>query len=232
MTDLPVPVLERFDRFWLVRDDKIPGGTKQIILQSCLPDFGAKHFVYVASAFGKGGPALAFACAALGFKATLFLARGKTNPVWLDAVEKSGASIVWVDPTRVVKMEPWAEDYAYAHDAVYLPLGFAYNDFSHRLEEYAKKLPLDPAEIWCPIVSGTLASALEFAFPKAKLNGVTVVKHHDYKGKATLYDAPEKFVKGAAIPPSYPSWTYSDAKIWRFVKKHGINDAVIWNTNA
>lgn len=226
------PEIERIDRFWVVRDDKIPGGTKQIILQQCLPNLDSKHFVYVASQFGKGGAALAFACAELGYKATLFLARNVTQPTWLEAVEKTGAVIHWVDPTRVVKMEPMAEDFAYENDAVYLPLGFSYGDFSHHLEAYAKKLPIAPQEIWCPVISGTLATALEFAFPKAALHGVTVVKHHDYKGKATLHTAPEKFVKAAAIPPAYPSWTYSDAKVWRFVKKLGSDDAVIWNSNA
>lgn len=226
------PVLERFDRFWVVRDDLVHGGTKQIVLREMLPGLQEKHFVYSASVYGKGGAALAFACAELGYQCTLFIAKSNFKPDWIDAVKALGARLIWTDAIPVAEIEVMAWQYAVENDALCLPLGFDCEQFHTGLINYAQRLPFEPKELWCPIVSGTMAHALESAFPNAALKGVSVVKNHDYKGHGTVFDAQEKFVRGAAIPPPYPAWPYSDAKVWRFVKKHGVDDAVIWNSNA
>jgi hypothetical protein len=228
----PNPVIERLDKFWIVRDDLVPGGTKQIVLRELLPELNETHFVYVASVFGKGGAALAYACAELGFKCTLFISRSNIIVPWVEDVKKLGTKIIWQDLMPVTEIEPKAWNYATQQDAFCLPLGFASEQFERILMEYARKLPFEPKEIWCPIVSGTMAHGLEQAFPDAKIKGVSVVKNHDYKGFGEVFFAPEKFVRGAAIPPPYPAWPYSDAKVWRFAKKHGSDDAVIWNSNA
>jgi hypothetical protein len=224
--------VEKHDRFWIVRDDLHPGGTKQIILRQWLPEFEQTHFVYVASVYGKGGAALAYACAELGFRCTLLIAQSNFVPDWIAAVEKLGTEIIWTEQMPVTKIEPLAWEYVYEQDAQYLSLGFAQERFKELLIDYARSLPFAPQEIWCPIVSGTMATALEQAFPEAALKGVAVVKHHEYAGEAQIYSAAEKFVRGAAIPPPYPSWPFSDAKVWRFAKKFGADDALIWNSNA
>ena len=226
------PIIEKHDRFWVVRDDLVPGGTKQIVLRKMLPDLNETHFVYTASVFGKGGAALAFACAELGYKCTLFIAKSNFQPDWLEEVKKTDTRIIWTDALPVVEIETMAWQYALQNEAFCLPLGFSSEQFHTALVEYAHKLPFQPKEIWCPIVSGTMAHALESAFPHAAFKGVSVVKHHDYKGFGEIFQAPEKFARGAAIPPPYPAWPYSDAKLWRFAKKHGVDDAVIWNSNA
>lgn len=226
------PILEKHDRFWVVRDDLIPGGTKQIVLRNMLPELEETHFVYTASVYGKGGPALAFACAELGYKCTLFIAKSTFKPDWIEAVKAIGTRLIWTDAIPVTEIEPMAWQYALQNDAFCLPLGFSSEQFHTHLIAYAQKLPFQPKEIWCPVVSGTMAHALESAFPDAVLNGVAVVKNHDYRGFGQIHSAPEKFTRGAAIPPPYPSWPYSDAKIWRFAKKHGIDEAVIWNSNG
>jgi len=226
------PVIERLDKFWVVRDDLVPGGTKQIVLRELLPELNEKHFVYTASIFGKGGAALAYACAELGYKCTLFMAKSNISVAWTEDVKKLGTKIIWTDLMPVTEIEPMAWQYAEMNNAFCLPLGFSSEQFAQHLADYARKLPFEPVELWCPIVSGTMAHALESAFPNTKLKGVSVVKNHDYRGFGEVFFAPEKFVRGAAIPPPYPSWPYSDAKVWRFAKKHGVDDAVIWNSNA
>lgn len=227
-----LPVVERHDRFWVVRDDLIPGGTKQIVLRQLLPELNETHFVYTASVFGKGGAALAFACAELGYKATLFMAKSPLQMPWVEEVKKLGFKIIWTDNMPVAEIEPMAWQFAHLNDAFCLPLGFASEQFEHHLQDYARRLPFEPKEIWCPIVSGTMASSLEQAFPDAKIKGVSVVKNHDYRGFGDVMFAAEKYVRPAASPPPYPSWPYSDAKVWRFAKKQGADDAVIWNSNA
>jgi len=209
-----------------------PGGTKQIILRQWLPEFEQTHFVYVASTYGKGGLALAHACAELGLKCTLFIARSGFLPEWLHDLKKLGTQLIWTEQMPVTQIEPLAWEYSLKNEAQYLSLGFAQERFKELLIGYARTLDFVPQEIWCPIVSGTMASALEQAFPDAALKGVSVVKHHDDAGKGEVYFAPEKFVRGAAIPPPYPSWPFSDAKVWRFAKKFGRDDALIWNSNA
>lgn len=132
----------------------------------------------------------------------------------------------------VKKIDPVAYEQADENDAYYLPLGFDDPKFREMLKDYVQTLPMKPNEIWCPIVSGTLATALEEAFPDAKIKGVSVVKHHDYKGFGDVVFAPEKFVRTVAVPPPYPSWSYSDAKVWGPANKAGSDDAIIWNSNG
>ena len=227
-----IPVIEKHGRFHVLRDDVHPGGTKQIILQQWLPEFEQTHFVYVASAYGKGGAALAYACAALGLRCTLFIARSAFVPQWLHDVKALGAILIWTEQMPVAKIEPLAWEYAVQNDSQYLSLGFAQERFKELLVAYTRTLPMTPAEIWCPVVSGTLAQALETAFPGAAIKGVAVVKHHDYRSKGEIYQATEKFVRGAASPPPYPSWPFSDAKVWRLAQKYGTDGALIWNSNA
>lgn len=234
------PVVEQHGRFFVVRDDIHPGGTKQVILRQWLPELrqehGHTHFVYAASAFGKGGAALAFACAELGYKATLFMPRPSpklsADIVWIDAVQKTGAEIIFTDPMPHEKLDGMALRYARKIDARYLVPGFPYPAFQETLMAYARSLPMVPTEIWCPVVSGSLAYALEAAFPEAALKPVSVVQTPGYEGDAELLFAQEKFIRRVAVSPPYPSWPYSDAKIWQLAKKHGTDGALIWNSNG
>lgn len=202
------------------------------MLREYLPELGQKHFVYAASVFGKGGAALAYACAELGFKCTLLMPRPTIQLAWVDDVQKLGTEIVWTDLMPIDQLELMAWDYARDNNARHLVAGFTSDRFSELMVAYMRRLPFQPMEIWCPVVSGTMALALEQAFPNAELNVVSVVKNPGYVGKATVFYAPEKFIRNVAIPPPFPSWPYSDAKVWRFAQKHGGDDAVIWNSNA
>lgn len=218
-----------------MRDDVHAGGTKQVILRALLPELNATHFVYAASPFGKGGAALAFACAAAGYKATLFMPRSTVQMAWVEDAQKSGAEIIWTDLLPIDQLDDMAWEYARDNDAHHMVLGFATERFSELLIEYARHLPMAPHEIWCPVVSGTMAAALETAFPEAEIKAVSVVKNPGYRpqrDKAEIFYAQEKFVRQAASPPPYPSWPYSDAKIWRLAQKNGSDNALIWNSNA
>lgn len=226
------PQVERYDRFNVVRDDRYPGGTKQVILSRWLPELGERHFVYAASGFGKGGAALAFACAGLGYRATLFLPHSTQEIPWLEAVEKTGATIIRTPLMPLEKLDRMARAYAREHGARCLVPGFSAPRFCDLLIAYARLLPVEPQEIWCPVVSGTLAMTLEEAFPDAEIKPVSVVRNPDYMGRGTLLFAQEKFNRRVAVPPPYPSWPYSDAKIWLPAKKSGSDNAFIWNSNS
>ncbi len=231
------PVVEQHGRFHVVRDDIHPGGTKQVILRKLLPELDASHFVYAASAFGKGGAALAHACAEAGYKATLLMPRSTVEVEWVEAVQKLGTEIIWTDLLPIDRIDDMAWQYACEHEARHLILGFAMTRFFDLLVQYAQKLPINPHEIWCPVVSGTMASALETAFPNAALKAVSVVKNPGYRPQnnqagTEMFFAQEKFVRRAASPPPFPSWPYSDAKVWRVAQKHGSDNALIWNSNA
>lgn len=225
-------MIERHGRFNVVREDLVPGGTKQIVLREYLPELKNRHFVYAASTYGKGGAAVAYACAELGFEATLFMAPGNTPVKWVEEVEKLGIKIHWTRLQQIADIDDIARGFAFENEAAHLPLGFMDKRFTELMAQYASGLPFQPNEIWCPVVSGTMASALEIAFPDAAIKGVSVVKHPGYQGRGELLYAEEKFVRNAASPPPYPSWTYSDAKVWRLAQKFGKDDAVIWNSNA
>lgn len=226
------PVVEQHGRFHVVRDDIHPGGTKQVVLRALLPEMNATHFVYAASVFGKGGAALAYACAEAGYKATLFLPRSNTPVAWVDAVQKLGTEIIWTDLMPTERLDDMAWQYACEHDVRHMILGFATQRFAELMTQYVQNLDMKPHEIWCPVVSGTMASVLEDAFPDAALKPVSVVKAPGYSGAAQMFFAQEKYIRQAASPPPYPSWPYSDAKVWRVAQKNGSDNALIWNSNA
>lgn len=188
-----------------MRDDIHPGGTKQVVLREFLPQMNDNHFVYAASAFGKGGAALAHACAELGYKATLLMPRSTVEMPWLDEVRKLGTEIIETELMPIETLDDMAWEYARDHGGRHLILGFAMAGFFDLMVEYMQQLPMDPHEIWCPVVSGTMAEALETAFPDAALKPVSVVKNPGYNGAAEMFFAQEKLVRKAAIPPPYPS---------------------------
>jgi hypothetical protein len=166
-------------------------------------------------------------------RCTLLISKSKYRPVWQDALENFPATVIWTDPLPVAQLNEMARQYP----GTILPPGFAHPGFINTLLQRAQLSPFQaglkwpPARAWVPVVSGTLLSALEQAWPETEFHGVCAARSHGYKGSATLYTAPEKFSKPAINPPPYPACPFSDAKVWQFAARLGKQDDLIWNTN-
>ena len=171
-------------------------------------------------------------------RCTLLISRSKYRPVWQDALQNLPATVIWTDPLPVAHLNEMAQQYS----GIHLPSGFAHTGFTNAIATRALQSSFPqgidgsgpkgpPARVWVPVVSGTLLSALEQAWPKTEFHGVCAARSHGYKGSATLYIAPEKFSQPALIPPPYPACSFSDAKVWQFATQLGKQGDLIWNTN-
>lgn len=111
------------------------------------------------------------------------------------------------------------------------PLRRRYPEALEALAEAARSTGLDPKEVWTVSGSGTLTRGLQIAWPDAKFFTVRIGSARDC-GKASIFDAPEKFENDAKDPPPWPSCANYDAKAWQFMKRFGSAGALFWNVGA
>jgi hypothetical protein len=240
----------------VVRDDLLGGGTKQ---RAALPYLrgqilkGYREFVYASPFCGFAQIALADACRKLEVPCTIFVEFDHSNPTSNDSfhefslIAKSlGARLVLTQDLREAGLQ--ALDYCEnAPSRLNVPLGFDCPTFrSHMVhavtqqwsvirEEYGIK----PNAVWLPLGSGTLASTFREALPSdfsIKCINVNILGSEDSRIKTLanregveIFSAPEKFIEPSEIIPPFPSNTYYDAKLWRFVCLKAMPGDLLWN---
>jgi hypothetical protein len=187
---IPPPAIERCGKILVVRDDRVPGGTKQRVLPALLN--AGREYVYASPAYGYAQVALAHACREVDSRATVFTAkRGKLHPRTLEA-KRAGAKVVLVPTGYLSNVQAKARAYCGAVGASFLPFGFDSPEFRAGLTAVAAGLDLCPDEVWTVAGSGTLTRSLQAAWPGARFHAVRVGKPPDV-GRARLYEAPEPF---------------------------------------
>lgn len=193
-----------------------------------LPKLNHTHFGYVGSVYGSGAWAVAVACAELGYRCTLFIAKSDYTPAWLPHIQDTGAHLIWCDPCPVIKLHHRiTTDYPSLYN---LPLGFDTPQFIEDMADILRpSIGDNPPEIWVPALSGVVARSACLAFPDTIIHAVCAVKHYGDINRARPHMAPEKFHHPALIPPPYPACPFSDAKIWQFAEKQGVSGAFILN---
>jgi len=220
---LPKFSLAEHDGIIVVRDDRLPGGTKRRVLP-CLIKDQKQEYVYASPVYGYAQIALAHSAK----HATIFCAERKTNhPRTLEA-KAAGAKIVEVPCGYMSVVRARAKAYCAEHGAVLLPFGLDVPEFIDALAAEASKINYKPREVWTVAGSGVLSRALQAAWPKAKFFAVRVGAEPD-AGRATVLQAPEKFENDAKMPPPFPSCSNYDAKAWRFVRASAKPGALFWN---
>lgn len=227
---LPDPHVETVDRWQVVRDDLLPGGTKVRALPALIDDDSADEFVYAGPAYGYAQVALGHACRSAGRRATCFVpARSSLHPRSTEALA-AGTRIVEVRHGRLSVLKARARDYCAATSARLLPFGLDTPAFVSALAAVARPVA-DPAEVWCVAGSGALTRALQEAWPAAAHHAVVVGASPDV-GRAVRWHAPEPFERDARRPPPYPATSNYDAKVWQFVVDQASPGALIWNVAA
>ncbi|NND85351.1 MAG: hypothetical protein HKN46_09410 [Acidimicrobiia bacterium] len=210
------------DRLLVARDDLIPGGTKARALPAYLDAIDAAgEVVYAGPVYGYAQIAVAYAAAATGRRATVFVAaRKKPHSRTLEA-KTAGAKVVQVRPGYLSNVEAKARGYCELVGATALPFGLDDPVFSQLLAKSvidAGARHYSPDVVWCAAGSGTLSRTLATVWPTATINAVAVGKHVEASGGIDeVYSAPEKFEADARKPPPFPSCSNYDAKVWRFV---------------
>src|SRR6185436_18566559 len=128
---LPAPEIIDHEGFLVVRDDKLPGGTKRRVLTRVFEKMAAEEFVYPSIPSGYGAIGVALAAQDNGRKARLFYA-DLPREQWTDLMkqaEAAGATMVMVPGTHDDAIAA-AKEYATGHPAsLLLPLGFAMPEY-------------------------------------------------------------------------------------------------------
>lgn len=231
---LEPPRVERLGRFNIVRDDRIPGGTKRRVLEKLVGKISADEIVYASHPFGYGQLALALACASNGKTCTLVAP--PVDPTSIpDVMQKTmdvqGAKFVFSDEVmpqdELVRI---AESIALQRGAHLMPIGFDFDEFREELASIVKSINFLPKEVWVLAGSGTLARTMKAVWPESRINAVSMgFPHTDTGDIERIYQAIEPPEAAATLTPPYPSSEHYDAKIWRFAQAFGSDGALIWN---
>ena len=217
-------VIRQEDGFNILRDDLVVGGTKRRGLYLLLRGLNAETVFYAGTVMGHGALALAHAGRDANKNVNIVLSAKETDPYVLK-LQDAGANVHLSKPLPIETLH--AQAIEMAEGAPVFPPGFATPEFAGSLSGVVAALDVSPyPEIWVASVTGTLARALKKTFPKTMVRTVSVVKN----GAPCDFTAAEKYHQPAKAPPPYPSCVYTDAKIWRFAKKHAASGALIWNT--
>ncbi len=231
----PPPVVEEYNDFHVVRDDKLGYGSKVRFIDYLVKTEGDEWVFGGANKVGWGPISLTHVCNKYGKKATFFMAK-RSVPTWhQQQVLDMGGTIHWVDNGMLTVTKARARKY-YERDTVsrrVLPLGLEHPTVLASIVKVARNLPVKPTEIWTVASSGTLNRGLQLAFPDVPAYAVEVGhKMSDYeKGRAITMRssyAYDQKVEESRMPP-YPSEPYYDAKLWDFVVSNGKKGALIWN---
>ncbi|MFN7453940.1 MAG: hypothetical protein ACK5RO_04700 [Pseudobdellovibrionaceae bacterium] len=238
----------------VVRDDLLPGGTKQRAALPWLKElsaFGFKNFVYASPFCGYAQVALAIACSELNLNCTLFCERDKRqkqhsfHPFSLKA-QQYGATLFMCESLEEAQQK--ANVFSPTSDSTtyHIPLGFNSNRFRSILEEelsyqWQEILRLHPEteSVWLTVGSGTLASVMDRILPShIHLNCVNVnilsagderLKKLTTLKRVEMLTAPMSFHQEANKKPNLPSNVFYDAKVWQFAYQAAGNGHIWWN---
>lgn len=239
---------------YVVRDDLLPGGTKQRACASLLMSFvrqGYQHFVYASPFSGFAQVALASVCQSLNLQCTIFCENDQTKNVrqyheFSLLAQKYGAKLFLTD--SLAEASAQAKIYSYgSQERLELPLGFDCVEFREILKEKIEvmwkdiltDLPQQPQAIWLPVGSGTLTKTIRSFLPiSIQLNCVNVrvlpstdprIQQVQQLPNTKLYHADVLFHEPASNLPEVPSNLYYDAKLWSFIQKHAESGDLWWN---
>jgi hypothetical protein len=223
--------IEEINGLQVIRDDKIPGGTKARILPSILDQMDAPEIVtYASPAYGYAQIALAYAARATGRHAVIFVAKRKQFHARTAEAQAAGAQIIEVPYGYLSHTNAQAAAYARSTGGIQIPFGVDLPEMRDGLRQIARSIP-QPAEAWAVAGSGTLIRSLQDAWQGTVFNAVRVGSEPK-AGSAIIHAAPEKFERDAKHPPPFPSCSNYDAKAWQFLKRCASPGALFWNVAA
>ena len=227
------PIVTQHSGISVVRDDLFKGGTKARFLPVLFES--AEEVVYASPAEGGAQTALAHTAAALGKRATIFVAkRAKPHDRALEA-KRVGAKIMQVSPGYLKVVQARAREYCSRTGATLAPFGVNLPAAIERIAEAARMTGLQPDEVWCASGSGVLARGLATAWPQARRHVVEVgrtLSPQDVAG-ATIHKAGIEFSKALKQKPPFPSCPHYDAKAWKICKaRHGAGLVLFWNVTG
>lgn len=238
----PKPVIEKHDRFLVVRDDLLGYGAKIRALDYLVghaPEYAhVQEWVYgAAPASGYAQVSLPFLCGKYDKKAVVFMA--KRDPSKLHESQKRGIAAGgiyhWVDSGMINVTKKRASDYVNERpeSRALLPMGLDHPTAIACIIKVARSLGLKPPQFWTAGSSGTFNRGLQKAWPDSEAHVVSVghTMSPEEIGRAVFHRSTYKFDKDVKPydEPPFPSVRNYDAKVWRILNDEGLVKALWWN---
>jgi hypothetical protein len=230
------PICSKNINIQVVRDDLIPGGTKQRAWRA-FEKVKEKEIVYAGSYNGIGQVVLGIIALKLNKCATAIMT--KSNAPINNLAKEYGVNIITRPNGRYYELEDYAKKYAKNNKAFLMKFGFNSKEISDelikRITESTKNV-IDrffKHTIWLTAGSGTFLKVLYTVFPNSIFNVVQVGKELDRelikRPRINVFISKEQYYDIANIQPPYKSSSAYDAKLWTFVMQHAKNNDIIWN---
>lgn len=227
------PIVRVHDGIFVVRDDLFHGGTKARFLSVLFE--GVDEVVYATPAEGGAQTALAHTAAALGKRATIFVAKRKVPHDRALEAKRVGAKVMQVPHGYLSNVQSKAKEYCRRTGAKLVPFGVDLPEAIATIAAAAISTELKPDEVWCAAGSGVLARSLAQAFPDADRHVVEVGRTLTLEevAGATIHKAGLPFSRALKEKPPFPSCPHYDAKAWRVCKaQHGDGLVLFWNVTG
>lgn len=236
-----------------VREDLLPGGTKQraiLPFLNALREQGFRHFVYASPFAGFAQVALAYVCQSLGLECTLVAERDPATGEMHEftALAQSYGARVFLE-SSLESAERKAHRFTLKEENAFkIPLGF--NDEMYR---FAMRRELErswsevlfllgrvkPKNLWLPVGSGVLTSVFsQVVDPSVRFRclNVHVLEESDSRiqtlmknPRVDLISCPLRFESRALQLPEIPSNIHYDAKLWEIIERDAEDGDVWWN---
>lgn len=233
--DRPTAIQRIGNRFTIIRDDLLEGGSKTRFLPYLIGD--AAELVFGGPFCGGAPLALAVIGKEEGRKVTLWYAkRAKWHRRQILA-QSLGAQIMEASPGYMTVVQARAKAYAASAGALFLPLGFdlpeAEAPFVEAMVRVRKKIG-SPDQVWAAVGSGMLARCLGRAFPESEIRGVAVglASRHEGQsmpGNVTIEASAYAFDKETKATAPFPSCGNYDRKAWEICASRSKGSVVFWN---
>jgi len=233
----PLPLLQTYDGFVVVRDDLLPSGSKTRFIDYLIKTSRKKEWVFGSSPrWGYGPISMAAVCQKYGKKFTLFLAESKIKHPNYYKVINFGGNIIEVPMGFLAVTQKRAKDYVNEdpENRELLPLGLEHPTVLESIVTVCTKYMLyKPKRFWTTGSSGTLNRGLQMAWPDAEAHVLSVGHQMSEReiGRAILHKTHYKFnqiPKKNELPP-FPCVPEYEGKLWKLVKEQGQPGDLIWN---
>lgn len=239
----------------VIRDDLLPGGTKQRGLYDLMKISDHKVFVYASPLNGYAMVAISYCSKLLGKIAVIFVA-GTRSTKSIKKALKYGAIINYTNGT-LKDTQDIATAYATKENAYLVPFGGDSPDFNEILYANLKIATSEicPKRIWVPVGSGTLVRIIMKIWPDAYIIPIRIGKNiwedqytareWEQLGGRTRIDGLrvaddpklpkiagfeyQQFSDKAPILPPWPSMITYDAKMYQRILQFGSDGDYVWN---
>lgn len=237
--EYPQIEIDSFGHIDVLRDDKIPGGTKSRILSKILPSINEKGVVYPAHPYGYGAESLAITSLLAKKELILVYTPYENYPNVYDMPRPMHRATVYPHVSYFVveqlneqsDLYEIAKGYAEQKDFYCFQVGFADQQFFESTVKFIQAIPelRKYNEIWITAGSGLMARALSQALPDTKIFPVSLGMSHCNTGALETIQVEERIEEEASAPPPFRSATFYDAKVWRHLEEKASKGALFWN---